>query len=51
MPIEIKELNIKINVDAGVKKDYSTGSTRKSAQTTPTNVDEILRILRKKEER
>ena len=51
MPIEIKELNIKINVDAGSRKINSTNDTRKSAQTTPVNVDEIIRILRKREER
>lgn len=51
MPIEIKELNIKINVDDGSKKIASATDTRKSPQTTPVNVDEIIRILRKKEER
>lgn len=51
MPIEIKELNIKINVDGGGKKTNSETDIRQSAQTKPVNADEIIRILRKKEER
>ena len=51
MPIEIKELNIKINVDAGRRQSQPTTGPKQSAQTTALNVDEIVRILRKKEER
>jgi hypothetical protein len=51
MPIQIKELNIKINVDADRKEVQNVAVSKKSAQTTSINVDEIIRILRKKEER
>ncbi len=51
MPIEIKELNIKINVDGNSKTSQPATGSRQSAQTTPVNMDEIIRILRKREER
>lgn len=51
MPIEIKELNIKINVDNGnTQQQSSTGESDKE-EIIETCVEQVLEILSKKEER
>ncbi len=50
MPIEIKEMHIKINIDeAGTKQ--ASSNTDKKGKTLEECVEEVMRILKNKEER
>ena len=50
MPIEIKELHIKINVKGGEKKPQEDGGKGKS-KLVQECVDQVMTILKNKDER
>ena len=55
MPIEIKELHIKINVDEGAKNDNSTENGQSSLESKEKIIAEcveaVMEILRERNER
>ncbi|WP_166920219.1 DUF5908 family protein [Flavobacterium poyangense] len=53
MPIEIKELHIKINVNEGASKPSTSASTPKSTDEDAVAecVEQVLKIIERKKER
>ncbi len=51
MPIEIKELNIKINVEGKEQKSPTKIEAKKKSKGKSVSTDEILDVIKRKNER